>query len=626
MKFKTKTILGIAIIEGVLLTFLGVSLNQKLRETNSASVQKRVDTTERLLFASLKDAMISYDMATIQDVAGDMLATGDLTYINILDANNKSLTIKGNLPSVEFYKDSNLIDIKDGVFDREFTIEVSGQNFGKVQFGFDVKEMLTVIEETKNWTLLVALLEIVLVALFSYILGVYLTKQLTRLRDTSLLVAQGDLNNQIPIRGNDELAQTSIAFNNMINQLKKAREDQISHQESLQLAVDKAEQANQAKSRFLATMSHELRTPLNGILGMAQLLKNEDISQEEKEEYVNILLTSGNHLLIQLNEILDFSKIESGKMELTPTSFSFENFLTKLQVFSPMAHNKNLELHLEHQINLQQVYFGDYDKLWKIVANFVTNAIKFTEKGEVKVFIHELESKPDYSLIQIKVSDTGVGIPADKIDYIFEPFTQIDEKMNRKYDGTGLGLAIVKKFAQLIGAEIHCQSTYQQGSNFDITVKLNKIVQTNIGVSTPKPQTTIATSQPKNSALKVLVVEDNPNNRKIIELLLQKLNINPAFQFDGLAGFNHIQEGNQYDVILMDLMMPNMDGITATQAIRNFEKANKLKPTPIVAVTASSYDDDKDKCLNAGMNDFIAKPISINSLKQCLDKIIANKH
>lgn len=626
MKFKTKTILGIAIIEGVLLTFLGVSLNQKLRETNSASVQKRVDTTERLLFASLKDAIISYDMATIEDVAADMLATGDLTYINILDSNNKSLTIKGKLPSVEFYKDTNLIDIKDGVFDREFTIQVSGQNFGKVQFGFDVKEMLTVIEETKNWTLLVALLEIVLVALFSYILGVYLTKQLTRLRDTSILVAQGDLNNQIPVQGNDELAQTSIAFNNMISQLKKAREDQISHQESLQLAVDKAEQANHAKSRFLATMSHELRTPLNGILGMAQLLKNEDISQEEKEEYVNILLTSGNHLLTQLNEILDFSKIESGKMELTQTSFSFENFLTKLQVFSPMAHNKNLELYLENQINLYQLYFGDYDKLWKIVANFITNAIKFTEKGHVKVFIHELESKPDYSLIQIKVSDTGVGIPADKIDYIFEPFTQIDEKMNRKYDGTGLGLAIVKKFAQLIGAEIHCQSTYQQGSNFDITVKLNKIIQQTDTYTSPKPQPTVVISQPKNSALKVLVVEDNPNNRKIIELLLQKLNINPTFQFDGLAAFNHIQEGNQYDLIFMDLMMPNMDGITATQAIRNFEKLNKLNPTPIIAVTASSYDDDKDKCLNAGMNDFIAKPISINSLKECLDKIVFNKH
>lgn len=624
MKFKTKTILGIAIIEGVLLTFLGVSLNQKLRETNSTAVQKRVETTERLMFASLKDAIISYDMATIQDVAEDMLATGDLTYIHILDANNKSLTIKGKLPSVQFHKDANLIDIKDGVFDREFNIQVSGQNFGKVQFGFDVKEMLNIIQETKNWTLMVALLEIILVALFSYFLGAYLTKQLTRLRDTSLLVAKGDLNHQIPILGNDELAQTSMAFNDMIQQLKKAQEDHVNYQTSLQLAVDKAEQANHAKSRFLATMSHELRTPLNGILGMAQLLKSENISQAEKEEYVHILLDSGNHLLTQLNEILDFSKIESGKMELTPTSFSFDNFLTKLQIFAPMAHNKNLELNLEHQINLQQLYFGDYDKIWKIIANFVTNAIKFTEKGQIKVFINELESHQDHSLIQINVSDTGVGISSDKINYIFEPFTQIDEKIDRKYDGTGLGLAIVKKFAELIGADIKCQSIPNQGSTFYITFKLNKIVQKtypSLNVSEPK-----TISESDNSPLKVLMVEDNPNNRKIIELFLQKLNITPIFQFDGLSALNHIKEGNQYDVIFMDLMMPNMDGITATQAIRKFETDNNLKPTPIIAVSASSYENDKTKCLNAGMNDFIAKPISFNLLKQCLENIASQKN
>ncbi len=619
MKFKTKTIIGIAIIEGILLTFLGVSLNNKLQETNSASVLKRVETTERLLFASLKDAVISNDLATIQDVVKDMIATGDLSYVNITDSNNNSLVKKGNTPLGKFSEDYSLIEITDGVFDKQFKIDVSGQHFGTVQFGFDVKEMLQIIEETKNWTLFVALLEIILVALFSYILGVYLTKQLMLLRDTSRLVAKGELDHNISVIGNDELSQTAIAFNEMISKLKNAKEEQILHQSELKDAAEKAEKANIAKSRFLATMSHELRTPLNGILGTAQLLKEQNVSDKEKEEYINILLDSGNHLLVQLNEILDFSKIESGKYELKQNEFSFDHFIKKLNIFKPMANNKNIDFFIEHNIDINKIYLGDYDKLWKIISNFVNNAIKFTDKGHVKVLIEELSNSDKNTQFKISVTDTGLGIPNDKINYIFQPFTQTDDSLNRKFEGTGLGLAIAKKLSEIMNAKIEVFSTINKGSTFELSFELKKTIQDKVQ-STNQSET--QKTETNLSSTNLLVVEDNPNNRKIIQLMLDKIGIKPTFKFDGLEALEHIKAGNKYDVIFMDLMMPNMDGITSTIEIRKFEKSNNLKPTPIIAVTASSYDDDKQKCFDAGMNTFISKPISITSLNDCLKQFI----
>lgn len=373
-------------------------------------------------------------------------------------------------------------------------------------------------------------------------------------------------------------------------------------------------QASEAKSAFLATMSHEIRTPLNGILGMAQVMAVGDVTPTQAEQ-LRVIHDSGQALLTILNDVLDLSKIEAGKLDLEGVDFDLGEFARGCHsAFATLTEEKGLAFDFD-MANADGIYRGDPTRLRQVVYNLISNAVKFTESGSVRVRI-----SGDMDVVRIDVADTGIGMTEQQITLLFEKFSQADSSTTRRFGGTGLGLAICRELVELMGGSITVSSEAGHGSTFTVIAPLPRVA------SAPSPAILAASSAVKTddvdpTELRVLAAEDNAVNQMVLKALLQEIGVTPVIVGDGRTAVETFANGG-FDLILMDIQMPVMDGVAATRAIRAEEARRGLHRTPIIALTANAMHHQVEAYMAAGMDDLVRKPIEIQTLFDAMRRAV----
>ena len=383
--------------------------------------------------------------------------------------------------------------------------------------------------------------------------------------------------------------------------------DRKAAERALVKAKEEAESATRAKSAFLATVSHEIRTPLNGVLGMTQAMAMGEASAQQRER-LDVIRQSGESLLAILNDVLDLSKIEAGKLELEQAEFDIGELAQSAHAtFAATAQAKGLAFELKVERGARGVYRGDSVRVRQILYNLVSNALKFTETGAVKVVVARTQKGKTLS---ISVSDTGIGVAKDKLAGLFQKFEQADASTTRRYGGTGLGLAICRDLAELMGGTIVAESALGQGATFTVELPLRRIAATAAPAPAPAVERPMS-GEP--TPLRVLAAEDNGMNRLVLKTLLEQVGVTPVMVGNGREAVE-AWASDAWDLILMDVQMPEMDGPTATGVIRARERAEGRARTPIVALTANAMDHQVAEYLQSGMDDFVAKPIEAGRL------------
>ena len=398
-------------------------------------------------------------------------------------------------------------------------------------------------------------------------------------------------------------------YRNHLEELVEQRTHELS------AARDIAEAANRSKSTFLANMSHEIRTPMNGILGMAHVLRRGDVTAVQAGQ-LDKIATSGHHLLSIINDILDLAKIEAGRMVLEQTDFVLTDVVHGITaLMEDNIHAKGLSLHIDIA-GMPQTLCGDPTRLSQALVNYLGNATKFTEKGDITLKARMLAQTDQDYLLRFEVSDTGIGMTEPQRVGLFAPFQQADSSTTRKFGGTGLGLAITRRIAELMGGEVGVESAPGFGSTFWMTVRLGR------GKSAAPDEGLQATENPEvtlrrdHAGTAILLVEDDAVNQEVALEWLRDVGITAEVAFNGREAVR-LAEKNDYTLILMDVQMPEMDGLEATRIIRAMPgRAN----TPILSMTANAFDEDRRACFEAGMNDFVPKPMDPDQLYSILLK------
>ncbi|USD67799.1 response regulator [Vibrio sp. SCSIO 43136] len=613
MTLRAKTILGIALIEIVLLLLLIFSAMSFLADSNERQLIQRAHATASMFAHASTNALLATDLATLDDLGDQIMQLEDVLYLRIVKQ-DQVLVQKGEnvLQNHTPVLDESLKTVTDGIFDTREYITFHGETYGYVDMGYSTAAIDTLLSQARQSIVSIASLEVLLVAIFSFFLGTYLTKNLVKLANAALTVSKKGPGYQLNLKQNDELGEVAHAFDQMSASLQQ------NYQELRQARVE-AETANESKSRFLASMSHEIRTPMNGVLGLLSLLEETELNKEQKK-LLATATESGQFLLSIINDILDFSRMEANTLSLERQPFELKSCIESVvNSFVPLAHEKQLLLECQYDPKLPPYVYGDANRYRQILLNLLGNAFKFTEQGAISV---EVSIKPhdneQQCRIECSVSDTGVGIEQEAQSYLFDEFTMVDQTYSRTNEGSGLGLAICKRLVYLMDGEISVSSQLGQGSQFTFHVILDTAPEPQIA---REEETVIATEQLKQ--LKVLVAEDNKANQLVIRNLFLHAGIEIDLADNGLHALEQVKH-NTYDIVFMDISMPEMDGMETCEKIRELDDPQKAN-LPIVALTAHALSGDKEHFLKVGMNGYLSKPVRKQQLLEMLTEQLGDK-
>lgn len=634
LRFK---LLFIAII--VQLVMLVLLLGNSFRLLNGAletQTQARLEALTPLLNASLAGRMFQRDQAEMESILNDLVRQqdADLAYIILLDEQRRVVAAAPEevTTALSPVDPPTLNPIRGKVLSREIPLSVAGMEVGAAWIGLSLHTMI----QTRNqliWQGLAIATGVMLLSLLLLLaIGHLITHHIATLLTATRRVAEGDFRSRIALRKRDELGQLAESFNTMSQALEERsqaleqsrlalqQEEQryrelaahLEEQVNLRTAElvasrDVAEAASRAKSLFLANMSHEIRTPLNAILGLTYLLRSEaTAAQGERLAKID---GAGKHLLSVLNDILDFSKIEAGKLQLEHSDFHLSVVLDHVRsMIAESARAKGLEV----VIDPNTVPFwlrGDVMRLRQGLLNYASNALKFTERGEITLSAVLLEEQGEELLIRFEVRDSGCGISPEQLTRLFQPFTQADASTTRQHGGTGLGLTITRRLAQQMGGDAGVESQLGSGSCFWFTARLQR---GQAGGLPPEVATNDAAQrlQTRAQRARLLLAEDNAVNREVALDLLRGVGLAVDVAEDGIEALELARQ-HHYDLVLMDLQMPNLDGLGATHAIRELKGWAEI---PILAMTANAFDEDREAARLAGMSDHVAKPVDPEQL------------